>query len=238
MGLGWCYWPGHERVTAISLRLFTLANGVDRREPRLDPEHLPHHAEGLILLTGGRDGPVSNLLLDGRRGEAETLLKDYVKWFGEGSVYVELQRNFLQGDAGLVQASVRLARNLAVPLVASNDVHYHDPERYRLQHALVASRLNTTMERALPHIKPNNHLSLKPPAQMTKLFKDFPEAILSTVNIAEQCEFNLATGLGYTLPEPGGPIRLHPRQLPQTPLLRGRPPPLRDRDAGGRGPAG
>ena len=186
-------------------RLFTLANGVDRREPRLDPEHLPHHAEGLILLTGGRDGPVSNLLLDGRRGEAETLLKDYVKWFGEGSVYVELQRNFLQGDAGLVQASVRLARNLAVPLVASNDVHYHDPERYRLQHALVASRLNTTMERALPHIKPNNHLSLKPPAQMTKLFKDFPEAILSTVNIAEQCEFNLATGLGYTLPEPAVP---------------------------------
>ena len=186
-------------------RLFTLANGVDRREPRLDPEHLPHHAEGLILLTGGRDGPVSNLLLEGCRGKAETLLKDYVKWFGQGSVYVELQRNFLQGDAGLVQASVRLARNLAVPLVASNDVHYHDPERYRLQHALVASRLNTTMERALPHIKPNNHLSLKPPAQMTKLFKDFPEAILNTVKIAEQCKFDLATGLGYTLPDPAVP---------------------------------
>ena len=92
--------------------------------------------------------------------------------------------------------------------------------------------------RALPHIKPNNHLSLKPPAQMTKLFEDFPEAILNTVKIAEQCEFNLATGLGYTLPEPAVPIRLHRRQLPQTPLLRGRTAALWDRDAGGGGPAG
>ena len=186
-------------------RLFTLANGVDRREPRLDPEHLPHHAEGLILLTGGRDGPVSNLLLEGRRGEAGSLLKDYIEWFGTGSVYVEVQRNFLQGDAELTRTSVGLALDLGAPIVASNDVHYHDPERYRLQHALVASRLNTTMERALPHIKANNHLSLKPPAQMTKLFKDLPEAMLNTIRIAEQCEFDLATGLGYTLPDPAVP---------------------------------
>ena len=44
-------------------RLFTLANGVDRREPRLDPAHLRDHAEGLVLLTGGRDGPVARLAL-------------------------------------------------------------------------------------------------------------------------------------------------------------------------------
>ena len=52
-------------------RLFTLANAVDRREPRLDPVHLAHHSEGLVLLTGGRDGPVAKLLLDGRRGEKQ-----------------------------------------------------------------------------------------------------------------------------------------------------------------------
>ena len=186
-------------------RLFTLANGVDRREPRLDPKHLPHHAEGLILLTGGRDGPVSKLLLEGRRRDAGSLLKDCMEWFGPDSVYMELQRNYLQGDAELTRASVRLALNLGVPTVASNDVHYHHPDRYRLQHALVAARLNTTMERALPHIRPNNQLSLKSPTQMSKLFDDFPVAILNTVKIAERCEFNLATGLGYTLPNPAVP---------------------------------
>ena len=62
-------------------RLFTLANAVDRREPRLDPVHLAHHSEGLVLLTGGREGPVARLLLDGRRGEAGALLlKKYMEW--------------------------------------------------------------------------------------------------------------------------------------------------------------
>ena len=186
-------------------RLFTLANAVDRREPRLDPEHLPHHAEGLILLTGGRDGPMSKLLLEGRRRDAGALLKDWMEWFGPDSVYVEVQRNFLQGDGELTRDSVWLARDLGVPIVASNDVHYHDPDRYKLQHALVAARLNTTMERALPHIRPNNHLSLKSPAQMCELFEDIPEAIANTLRIADACQFDLATGLGYTLPEPAVP---------------------------------
>ena len=186
-------------------RLFTIANAVDRRDPRLDPEHLAHHAEGLVLLTGGRDGPLPKLLLEGRRRDAGFLLKEYMEWFGPDSVYVEVQRNFLQGDAELTRASVGLALDLGAPLVASNGVHYHDPERYRLQHALVAARLNTTMERALPHIRPNNHLSLKSPTQMSKLFEDLPEAMLNTIRIAERCEFNLATGLGYTLPEPAVP---------------------------------
>ena len=186
-------------------RLFTLANGVDRREPSLDPKHLPHHAEGLILLSGGRDGPVTKLLFEGRRRKAGSLLKDYMEWFGPDSVYVELQRNYLQGDAELTRASVRLALDLGVPTVASNDVHYHHPDRYRLQHALVAARLNTTMERALPHIRPNHHLHLKPPDQMAKLFEDHPQTITNTVKIAEMCEFDLATGLGYTLPDPAVP---------------------------------
>ena len=186
-------------------RLFTLANSTDRKEPRLDLEHLPHHAEGLILLTGGRDGPVSKLLLEGRRWEAGGLLKDCMEWFRPDSVYVEVQRNYLQGDAELTRASVGLARDLGVPIVASNDVHYHDPERYRLQHALVAARLNTTMERALPHIRPNHHLHLKSPGKMVKLFEDHPQTITNTQKIAEQCEFDLATGLGYTLPEPAVP---------------------------------
>ena len=166
-------------------RLFTLANAVDRREPRLDPEHLAHHAEGLVLLTGGRDGPVSKLLLEGRRRDAGSMLKDCMEWFGTDSV--------------------RLALDLGAPLVASNDVHYHNPDHYRLQHALVAARLNTTMERALPHIRPNHHLHLKHPDQMVKLFEAHPQTITNTLRIAEACEFNLATGLGYTLPNPAVP---------------------------------
>ena len=78
-------------------RLFTLANAVDRRAPRLDPAHLPAHADGTVLLTGGRDGPLAKLALDGRRQEARALLRDYREWFGPDSVYVELQAELPAG---------------------------------------------------------------------------------------------------------------------------------------------
>ena len=61
------------RGTPTYPELFTLANAVDRREPRLDPAHLPSHAEGVVLLTGGRDGRLSRLALEGRCQEAREL---------------------------------------------------------------------------------------------------------------------------------------------------------------------
>ena len=183
-------------------RLFTLANEVDRREPRLDPAHLPEHSEGLVLLGGGRNGALSRLALAGERVPARALLGRYREWFGADSVYVELQRNFLRGDTERNRELIGLAREAGAPLVASNDVLYHSPERYRLQHALVAAKCNTTIDQALRHIQPNHHLHLKPPAEMSRLFAEFPEALCNTQRVAEQCEFNLSTDLGYTLPEP------------------------------------
>ena len=98
-----------------------------------------------------------------------------------------------------------MPKEVGVPVVATNDALYHSPERYRLQHALVAAGLNTTIDQALPFISPNHHLHLKPPEQMARLFRDCPEAIANTLKIAGQCSFNLATDLGYTLPDPAVP---------------------------------
>ena len=186
-------------------KLLTLANGVDRREPRLDTTHLPTHAEGVIVLAGGREGRLSRLAVEGRGEDARELLKSYLEWYGQDSVYVELQQNFLKGDTARNRALASLAKDLSVPPVATNDVHYHSPERYKLQNALVAAKRNTTIDQALPFIRPNHHLSLKSPAQMERLFKDQPEALANTLRIAEQCAFDLSTDLGYTLPEPAVP---------------------------------
>ena len=209
-------------------RLFTLANAADRREPRLDPARLAEHAGGVVLLTGGRDGPLSKLLSEGRREDAGRLLRAYLDWYGAGGVYVELQQNFLKGDTARNRELAELARSAGVPLAASNDVHYHSRDRYRLQHALTAAKRNITIEQALPFIKPNDHLCLKPPDRMREIFRRYPEAVANTGRIAEQCEFNLATGLGYSLPESRRSPRLHRRRLPAEALLRGRPAPLRN----------
>ncbi len=186
-------------------RLFTIANSADRREPRLDPAHLSHHSEGIVLLTGGRDGQLSQLAFGGHSGEARELLKRYMDWYGPGSVYVELQQNLLHGDTDRNRRLVRIAREVGVPVVATNDVHYHSPERSRLQDALVAARLNTTIDQALPHLRPNHHLHLKSRDEMERLFAEWPEAVSNTLRVAERCAFDLSTDLGYTLPDPTVP---------------------------------
>ena len=191
-------------------RLFTLANEVDRRDPKLDPGRLAEHAEGLVLLSGGRDGPLSRLVLAGHHPEARELLGQYRDWYGGDSVYVELQQNFLRGDLERNRELVGLARELGAPLVATNDVHYHRPERYRLQHALVAAKHNTTLDQALEHIQTNHHLHLKSAAQMQQLFADIPEALCNTRRVAEQCQFSLDIGLGYALPQPPVPAGYEP----------------------------
>ena len=182
-------------------RLFTLANAVGRRNPRLDPRHLPQHAAGLTLLSGGRDGPLSALMDGSRRPEALRLLRGWRDCFGPDAVYVELQRNFLEDDARRNRDLAALARDAGAPVAATNDVHYHAPERYRLQHALVAASRNTTIDRARRHIRPNHHLCLKPPADMERLFRHCPEAVSNTRRIAQTCEFNLSADLGYRLPD-------------------------------------
>jgi len=186
-------------------RLFTYANEVDRKEPRLDPARLQGHLQGVTLIAGGRDGHLSKLVLDGHYQAAQKLLKGYLEYTDSDSVYIELQQNLIHGDTKRNRALVGLSREIGIPVVATNDVHYHVPERYRLQNALVAAKHNTTIDQALLFVQPNRHFYLKSQAQMEKLFRQCPEAISNTLKIAKECTFDLSTDLGYQLPEPEVP---------------------------------
>ena len=186
-------------------QLFTFANQTDRREPTLDPAYLSKHASGLIALAGGRDGRLSRFLMDGRYSEAKTCLRQLMDWYGSDSVYIELRRNLLDGDTRRNRRLVGLAGETGARLVATNGALYHAPGRYRLQHALVAIKHNRTIDGSLHHILPNDQSHLKSGADMKSLFSDCPEAVEATLEIAECCEFDLSSDLGYTLPEPDVP---------------------------------
>ena len=120
-------------------------------------------------------------------------------------MYFELNQNRLRGDTDRNRKLARVARKAAVPVAATNDVHYHHPGRSRLQDALVAARLNTTIDQALPHLRPNQHFYLKSRDQMERLFREWPEAVSNTLRVAERCSFDLSTDLGYKLPSPSVP---------------------------------
>ena len=173
----------------------------DRRNPGLDPKYLSELASGIILLTGCRKGPVTSLLTEGRQQEAQETLGQYLDWFGAANVFVELQQNLVQGDVQRTRQLIELARSLGVEVVATNNVHYHVPERHRLQDALVAIRHNQSLEETHPKRRPSGQFYLKSPEEMADLFRECPQAIENTLRIAERCTFDLTRDLGYQFPD-------------------------------------
>ena len=178
----------------------------DRRNPRLDLSYLPELAEGLILLTGCRKGPLSSLLASPspsskKQREAQETLEQYLEWFGAQNVFVELQQNLVQGDTHRNRRLTQLARKLGAGVVATNNVHYHIPERHRLQDALVAIHHNQSLEETHPERRPSSQFYLKSAEEMLALFQECPEAIENTVKIADRCAFDLSKDLNYQFPD-------------------------------------
>ncbi|MDA0264412.1 MAG: DNA polymerase III subunit alpha [Chloroflexi bacterium] len=172
-----------------------------RRDPALDLKYMPDRVDGLLLLTGCRAGRLPSLLTEGRFAEAETQLRQYLDWFGTDNVFVELQQNLVQGDTQRNRRLIDLARKLGVGTVATNNVHYHVPDRHRLQDALVSIKHNRSLEETHKERRANNQAHLKSPAEMAALFAECPEAIENTLRIAERCSFDLTKDLAYRFPD-------------------------------------
>jgi error-prone DNA polymerase len=176
-----------------------------RREPCLPLHRLAEHCEGLVCLTGCRHGEIAAAISEGRPEAAEAALRRWLEWFGRENVFVELQDNLVHGDRPRNRALSALARRFGVPTVATGNVHYHHPDRARLQDALVAIRHRTSLEESHQVRRPNHEFFLRPPEQQLRRFAEFPEALANTRLVAERCSFVLTGDLGYELPSPPVP---------------------------------
>ena len=194
-------------------RLSSIAFGINEVAPkgkqarRLDPwvsvEDLRAHAEGLIVLTGCRQGRLAQLVDAGRTVEAQETLVAYLDWFGRAQVYVELVDNLVFGDRPRNEALVRIAAVLDVPVVGTGDVHYHEAARHRLQDVLVAIRHRKTLDESHRERRPNAEFYLRSPQEQARRFARYhPEAARNSVRIAQRCTFDLTADLGYRLPVP------------------------------------
>ena len=171
-------------------------------EPRLSLDALAERHDGLILLTGCRQGRLSQLVDAGRQAEARALLAWYREWFGLANVFVELQHHLVKGDTTRVRRLVALAREAGIGIVATGDVHYHVRARHELQDVLVAIRHRTTLDASHRLRRPNGEFFLQPAAVMARRFRDTPEALANTVWIAERCAgFDLTRDLAYRFPD-------------------------------------
>ena len=184
-------------------RLLTRANlESPRHEPRVRFEWLAEHAEGLIALSGCRKGEVAALAERGDHRAAQEVAARYRDVFGAENYFIELQDNRVYEDDERNQTLVAVAQQLGLRTVATNNVHYDVQEKHRVHDVLVAVRHHTNLEEARPYLRSNAEFYLKPPAEMERLFAHLPEAIESTVRIAERCRsFDLTCDLSYEFPD-------------------------------------
>jgi error-prone DNA polymerase len=172
-----------------------------RKEPRLPLDVLAQHARGLIALSGCKRGEVPALVAAGDLAGAAAALLRYVEIFGRDHFYIELQQNLVHGDTGRCRRLVDLAHGHGLRYVATNDVHYHERERHRLQDVMVAIRHRSTLEASHRERRENSEYYLKAPEEMEALFAEWPDALDESTRIAERCTFDLATDLDYHFPD-------------------------------------
>ena len=200
---------GYANLCKLSSRAFGLfEEEQDQRERRrLDPvvpvAFLEQHAAGVILLTGCRDGLVPRLVQEHHIEDAQRLLERWIAWFGRDNVFVELQDNLVFGDRPRNRALVDLAARTGVGVVGTGNVHYHEPDRHRLQDILVAIKHRKPLDDSHRERRPNAEFYLRSPQEQARRFAEYhPEAAANSVRIARRCAFDLTQDLGYSLPEP------------------------------------
>ena len=194
-------------------RLLTAAHartrdGRDRRaaQPRVSLGDLAERAEGLICLTGcARQGLVPSAWSDGDLSRGERMVRRLRRWFTPENLRIEIQRPYWRHDHARNRWLAGLGRSLGLRLVATGNVHSHEPDRARLQDALVAVRLGSSLTDSEPYRRGNSTSSLASPEQMRARFPDHPEAVAETVLVAERLKFDLERGLGYRYPQQGDP---------------------------------
>ena len=168
-------------------------------EGAVQKEELEEHAQGLICLTGGAEGPLAAALRHSGIEEARKQVEHLIGMFGRGNVYVELQRHFHREEETRNRAAIAIARSLNLPLLATNGVCYAAAKDRELCDAFTAIRHHRTLSTAGRLLARNSERHLKSPQEMQQLFADLPEAVANTVELSSRLEFTL-NDLGYQFP--------------------------------------
>ncbi|NUM25466.1 MAG: DNA polymerase III subunit alpha [Candidatus Buchananbacteria bacterium] len=167
-------------------------------KPRIDFELLEKYHEGLICTSACLAGEVSKHIVNGDDIAAEETAKRYLKLFGEGNYYLEVQHHpNINHQAQVNKKIFALGEKLGIPIVATNDIHYLNSDDDYAQDVLLCIQTKRTLADTDRMSYMGEDFSMKTPAEMQAIWKDHPEVIANTLKIAESC--NVELELGKTL---------------------------------------
>src|SRR4051794_17535161 len=167
--------------------------GLNRGKPTVDLEQIAAHSEGVIALTGCLASRFCSRLTEGRDADARRHADDLLNAFGADNVYFEVQKNGIAAQDVANEGIVRIAREVGRPLVATADVHYLRREDHGHHTALLCVQTKSTLQAPKMTFE-TNEFYLKDSAEMAAAFAEWPEALQSTVDIAERCDVTIELG--------------------------------------------
>jgi len=185
-------------------RLLTEAHlGAERLDPRLPLSALEARHDGLIILSGSRrDGLLPRTLETEGLRAAGKVAHQCKEMFGKEQFFVEIQRNRVRGDLAVSRSLLDIANSVQLAVVPTGNVLYHTRELHRLHDIMVAIRHRTTLDGSHRVRNPNSEFYLRPLEEVVALFVDCPDAVATTLVIADRCTaFDLTRDLGYTFPD-------------------------------------
>jgi DNA polymerase III subunit alpha len=195
---------GFRNLTRLVTR--SWLEGQHRGVPMLERDWLGDGAAaGLIALSGGREGDVGRALLAGRVEEAQRLLDDWLRLFGD-RYYLEIQRSGRPGEEEYIRGVLGLLADRPVPVVATNDVRFLTPDEFEAHEARVCIQDGMLLDDPGRPRRYSDQQYLKTPAEMAELFADLPEALENAVEIARRCSLEITLGKSFLpdFPVPDG----------------------------------
>lgn len=177
-------------------------------KPRIDHEYLKSHSEGLIALSACLAGEVQQNILKNKIDKAKEVALLYKDIFKEG-FYLEIQNHGMEEQKKVNEVNIKLSKELNIPLVATNDVHYINKKDSKSHDILMCIQTGKTVEDKNRRRYPSDQFYLKSADEMYTMFSYVPEALENTVKIAKECNYD---------------YKFHESKLPSFPLPDGREP--------------
>jgi DNA polymerase-3 subunit alpha len=179
----------NERGYANLMKLVSRAHlgTADNQDPHILADDLARHADGLIVLTGGPEGPIDRALCEGQGPVADARLMRLKALFGD-CLYVEIQRHGLAPEIEVEPQLLSLAYRLELPVVATNEAYFATADDYEAHDALLCIAEGSYVVEDKRRRVSREHY-FKSADDMAEVFKDLPEALDNTIEIAKRCAF-------------------------------------------------
>ncbi len=188
---------GYQNLTKLLSKAYQ--EGQRQGVPTIRRSWLTESSDGLIALSGGRNGDIGVALISGRRAEAEQLLLDYMQLFSN-RFYLELQRTGRADEEDYLHEAVGLAAQYSCPVVATNDVRFTQADEFEAHEARVCIHEGRALDDPRRERRFSEQQYLRSAEEMVELFADIPEALQNSVEIAKRCTLDLRLG-EYFLPD-------------------------------------